>query len=189
MERGADVAAPALAPTARSRGVGGRGPSYGHLVRQPERGRRQDDLHVEPRRRAQGEGAARARRRPRPAGQPDDEPGVQPGRDHSLDVRRARASPADRARDPGGGDRHRGVVDRPRRRRARAVGHDRPRALPRAGVRLRARALRLRPRRHAAVARSADDQRPGGVVGRDRARSSASTCRCAASYSSRTRSR
>ena len=47
--------------------------------------------------------------------------------------------------------------------------------------------LRLRRHRHAAVARPADDQRAGRLERRDRARCSASTCRCAASSSSRTR--
>ena len=49
--------------------------------------------------------------------------------------------------------------------------------------------LRLRPDRHAAVARPADDQRARRLERRDRARSSASTSRCAGSSSSRTRSR
>ena len=37
--------------------------------------------------------------RPRPAGQPDDEPGPEPGRDRALDVRRARAQDPDRRGD------------------------------------------------------------------------------------------
>ena len=45
-------------------------------------------------------------RRPRPAGQPDDEPGAEPGRDRALDVRRARPPHADR-----GGDRTTPEVD------------------------------------------------------------------------------
>ena len=52
-----------------------------------------------------------------------------------------------------------------------------------------ARPLRLHPHRHAAVARPADDQRVRRGDRRDRARCSASTCRCAGSSSSRTRSR
>ena len=65
-------------------------------------------------------GARRALHRPRPAGQPDDVAGPEPGHDRALDVRRARAPAADRAGDRDARDRHRGRVDRPRRRRAGA---------------------------------------------------------------------
>ena len=61
--------------------------------------------------------------------------------------------------DPAGGDRPRRLLDRPGRRRARALEHDRPRARAREGARADARRLRLHPHRHAAVARPADDQR------------------------------
>ena len=72
----------------------------GSRIREPERRRREDDDDAESGRRARRAGAARALRRPRSAGQPDDEPGAEPGRDRALDVRRARPPAADRAGDP-----------------------------------------------------------------------------------------
>ena len=142
-KEGANVAAPPLAPTERVIRVRrrGHGHGHGHLVREPERRCRQDDIDPQSRRRASREAAARACRRPRPAGQPDDEPGLQPRRDHAVDVRRARAPAADRARRPPGGDRHRRLVDRPRRRRAGDERDDRPRALARQGAARRSRTI------------------------------------------------
>ena len=136
--------------------------------------------------RAEPEGAAL---RPGPAGQPDHEPGAQPGHDRALDVRRARPPAADPGDHPPHRGRPRRLVDRPCRRRARALEHDRPRARAGEGARAGPRQLRLRPDRHAAVARPADDQRARRLERRDRARSSASTSPCAGSSSSRTRSR
>ena len=113
--------------------------------------------------------AARAHRRPRPPGQPDDEPGPEPRLDRALDVRRARPSAADQRGDPRAGGRPRRLVDRPRGRRAGALEPDRARAcageepLPRQGR------LRLRAHRHAAFARAAHDQRARRRGRRDRA--------------------
>ena len=72
----------------------------GHRVRQPEGRRGEDDDHAEPRGRASRSKGTRARRRPRPAGQPDHEPGHGPGRGRALDVRRARPLAADRGGHP-----------------------------------------------------------------------------------------
>ena len=116
------------------------------------------------------QGFKRAADRPRPAGQPDDVAGAEPGHDPAVDVRRARAPPADRAGDRDAGDRHRRLVDRPRRRRHGAVEPDRPRARAREGAGADPRPLRLHPRRHAAVARPADDQRLRRRHRRDRPR-------------------
>ena len=105
----------------------------GHRFRQPKGRRREDHVDHQSRRCAAGARPARARDRPRPAGQPDDEPGLQPRRDRAVDVRRARPPPADRARDPGDGGRPRRLVDRPRRRGAGALGQiGRERALEKA---------------------------------------------------------
>src|SRR6266511_3076545 len=98
-----------------------------HRVRQPEGRGGEDDDDPEPRRRLQGAGVERPCGRPRPAGEPDHEPGPQSGRDRTFDVRRARAPAADRASDPGARGRRRRFLDRPRRRRARAFEHDRAR--------------------------------------------------------------
>ena len=140
----------------------------GHRVRQPEGRRREDDLDAEPRRGAQGEGVPRPLRRHGPAGQPDDEPGVEPGLDRALDVRRPRPPAADRERDREGGDRPGRVLDRPRRGGARPLEHDRPRARAREGAPPDEGPVRLRPHRHAALARPADDQRPRRGRPRDR---------------------
>ena len=74
------------------------------------------------------QGLERARGRSRPAGQPDDESGDEPRRARPLDVRRPRPLASDRGDHPPRRGRRRGVLDRPRGRRARAVEHDRPRA-------------------------------------------------------------
>ena len=67
-----------------------RAPGEDHLVRQPEGRRREDDHHPEPGRRLRGVRSRRARDRPRPAGQPDDEPGDRPRQGRGEHVRRAR---------------------------------------------------------------------------------------------------
>ena len=94
---------PASATSSRGRGHGHLGRSRcdkGHRVRQPEGRRREDDVHAQPRRRVHGAGAAGADGRPRPAGEPDDEPGAQSRHDRAVDVRRARPPPAHRAGAP-----------------------------------------------------------------------------------------
>src|SRR5215211_696702 len=73
-----------------------------HRLRQPEGRRGQDDDDAQPRRRVLGAGARRPARRPRPAGQLDHEPGLEPGRHRALDVRRARPPRADRRGHPPG---------------------------------------------------------------------------------------
>ena len=103
-------------------------------VREPEGRRREDDDDAEPRGRVQGDGLPRPARRPRPAGQPDDEPGAQPRHDRDLDVRRARAEDPDLGRDRATRGRSRRRVDRPRRRRAGVGRADRPRTLAREGA-------------------------------------------------------
>ena len=62
----------------------------------------------------------------------------------------------------------RGLVDRPRRRRARALLDDRPRARAGEGAGERLAQVRLHPHRHAAVARPADDQCARRLERRDR---------------------
>ena len=127
----------ASATSSRGRGHGHLGRSRcdkGHRVRQPEGRRGEDHVHAQPRRGVRRAGPPRARRRPRPAGQPHDEPGAQPRHDRALDVRRARPPAADRAGAAQGGDRPRRLVDRPGGRRARAVQPDRPRARSREGA-------------------------------------------------------
>ena len=59
--------------------------------------------------------------RSRPAGQPDDVAGHEPGHDRAVDVRRARPPDADRGGDRLARDRHRGRLDRPCRRGHGAV--------------------------------------------------------------------
>ena len=64
-------------------------------VRESEGRRREDDDDAESRRCLQGEGLPGAARRPRSAGQPDDEPGAEPGHDRDINVRRAGAKDPD----------------------------------------------------------------------------------------------
>ena len=122
------------APTWRAAAAGDR-----HLLREPEGRRREDDLDAQPRRRARRAGQPRPVRRHGPAGQPDDEPGPEPGLDRALDVRRPRPPAPDPERDRAHGDRPGRLVDRPRRSGARALEHDRPRARPREGAERRSR--------------------------------------------------
>ena len=140
-----------------------------HRARESEGRGREDDDDAEPRRRAARTRQEGAPDRSRPAGEPDDVAGAQSRRDRAVDVRRPRPPHADRAGDRAQGDRHRGRLDRPRGRRARAVEHDRPRARAREGACADQGPLRLHPDRHAAVARPADDQRLRRRDRRDRA--------------------
>ena len=166
----------AARPAARRAGGQAR---RGDRVRQPEGRRREDHDDPEPGRRVRREGPSRAGRRHRPAGQPHDEPGDRPRLGREVDVRRARPRHLDPRGDPQAGDRRRLRLDRPRRRRDRDEHQDRPRALAREGAQAGARGLRLRVHRHAAVARTFDDQRPDRRRPRLLCRSSANTCRCA----------
>ena len=125
-------------PSASQRSPCERGSACGNAgdrAREPEGRRREDDDDAEPRRRVRGAGLQGAADRPRPAGQPDDVAGPEPGHDRAVDVRRARPPPADRAGDRDARGRHRRLVDRPRRRRHGAVEPDRPRARAREGAR------------------------------------------------------
>ena len=140
----------------------------GHRVREPEGRRREDDVDAEPGRRARRGGQPRPVRRHGPAGQPDDEPGPEPGLDRALDVRRPRPPAPDPERDRAHGDRPGRLLDRPRRSGARPLEHDRPRARSREGAERGQGELRLRPHRHAAVTRPADDQRARCIRSCDR---------------------
>ena len=82
--------------------------------------------------------------------------GIDPDKVEQVDVRRARRPHPDPRGDPAARDRHRGRLDRPRRRRDRDDHPDRPRALAREGARRGRRRLRLRLHRHAAEPRAAD---------------------------------
>ena len=150
------ASAPVVVPQAPAPGATG---TRVIALREPEGWSREDDDDAQPRRRVQGDGLPGAARRPRPAGQPDDEPGAEPGHDRDVDVRRPRPQDPDHRRDRASRGRPRRRLDRSRRRRARARRADRPRALAREGARRGARPLRLHPHRHAAVTRPADDQR------------------------------
>ena len=144
-EPAADPAPPALTPVpvaVRRRG----GPRFesrhrarpernaGDRAREPEGRCREDDDDAEPRGRVRRDGPSRAARRSRPAGQPHDEPGAQPGRDRAVDVRRTRPEAPDLGGDRAPRGRPRRRVDRPRRRRAGAQLADRTRAGARQGA-------------------------------------------------------
>ena len=155
-------------PNVRPASVSGPCRSAGDRPRQPEGRRGEDDDHAEPRRRVRRAGLSRAAHRPRPAGEPDDVAGAEPGLDRAVDVRRARPPAADGAGDRTVRGRHRRLVDRPRRRRHGAVEPDRPRARAREGAGADQGSLRLHPHRHAPVARAADRQRVRRGDRRDR---------------------
>ena len=108
--------------------------------------------------------------RPRSAGQPDDEPGAEPGHDRALDVRRARPPAADRARSIHHCEVDLAVssIDLAGAELALSSMIGRERALEKA-LDAGARRLRLHPDRHAAVARPAHDQRARRLRRRDRA--------------------
>ena len=135
-------------------------------------------------------GPPRALRRPRPAGQPDDEPGDRPrhGREVACSTCSSTTSRSreiiQRAR-----DRHRRRLDRPGRRRDRDEHQDRPRALAGEGARRGRRRLRLRLHRHAAEPRAADDQRAHRGRQGDRPRPVRVSLDARPACSSRTRSR
>ena len=162
----------------------------GHRLRESEGRRREDDDDAEPRRRVRGAWEARAARRPRPAGQPDDEPGAEPRHDRALDVRRARPQAADLRGDRGTArstsPSPRSTSPAPSWRSRALIGRER--ALEKALAAVREQ-LRLHPHRHAAVARPADDQRVRRRHRRHRAGAVRVPRRCAGSSSSRTRSR
>ena len=142
--------------------------SAGDRPRQPEGWRGEDDDHAQPRRRVRRDGVPRAARRPRPAGEPDDVAGPQPGRDRAVDVRRARPPAAHGARDRRVRGRRGRVLDRPRRRGHGAVEPDRPRARAREGAGSHQGSLRLHLHRHAPVARAPDRERVRRGDRRDR---------------------
>ena len=139
-------------------------------LRQPEGRRRQDDDDPQPRRRLRRVRLPRALHRPRPAGQPDDEPGNRPRQGREEPLRRARQRHADPRDHRRARDRHRRRLDRPGRRRDRDEHQDRPRALAGEGAEGGHRRLRLRLHRHAAEPRPADDQRADGREQGDRPR-------------------
>ena len=73
-------------------------PRQGDQLRQPEGRRREDDDDAQPRGRLRRVRPRVLVRRPRPAGQPDDEPGDRPRQGREVDVRRARPPHPDHAR-------------------------------------------------------------------------------------------
>ena len=123
-------------------------------LRQPEGRGRQDDDDPQPRRRLRRDRPPGALHRPRPAGQPDDEPGDRPRQGREEPLRRARQRHADQRDHRQARDRHRRRLDRPGRRRDRDEHQDRPRALAREGAERGLRRLRLRLHRHAAQPRA-----------------------------------
>ncbi|CAA9492069.1 MAG: Chromosome (plasmid) partitioning protein ParA, partial [uncultured Solirubrobacteraceae bacterium] len=131
----------------------------GHRLRQPEGRRRQDHHHAEPRGGLRRGGASRAVRRHGSAGQSDDVAGHRSRGPGLVDVRRAGQRPADPRRHPAPRDRHRALLDRPRRSRDGDVDEDRPRALAGEGAARRLGGLRLHLHRYAAVAGTIDRQR------------------------------
>ena len=143
----------------------------GHRFRQPEGRRREDDDDAEPRRRLQGAAASACSLVDLdPQGNLTMSQGLNPDAiERSMFDVLVHRMPIEEVIDEARG-RPRRLVDRPRRRRARALEHDRPRARAREGARAGARALRLHPDRHAAVARPADDQRARRRRRRDRPR-------------------
>ena len=139
-------------------------------VREPEGRRREDDDDAQPRRRVQGAGATACSLVDLdPQGNLTMSQGMNPDAiERSMFDVLVHRVPITRSI-------HRAevdvavVVDRPRRRGARALVADRPRAGAREGARRGARPLRLHPDRHAALARAADDQRVRRRDRRDRA--------------------
>ena len=160
----------------------------GDRLRQPEGRCRQDDDRPQPRGCLQGVWPRRARGGHGPSGQPDDEPGRRPRQGREEHVRRARAPDSAARGHRRARDRRRCRLDRPCRRRDRDE-RDRARAFPAEGDRRGARRLRLHLHRHTAQPGAAHGQRAHRCRQGHRRRCSASTSRCAAWCSCRTRCR